>query len=149
MLTWLRHGWTIGQRRGYFQLVVEAIETSKGGVGYRPAWEQILDVAKSALSDEERKSLAPIWAPLDNVAPLPMAKGPGRLWEVDYLLKQVENGFGRRDFANGKMMYAAATCATKDQCRNRSQSGRIAARRLCPGRIRRRRRYGSCLSCHR
>lgn len=111
MLNWIHDGWSLDQRRRYFQSVVEAMQSSKGGVGYAVYWRQILDIAKQALSDEDQTSLAAIWAPVDVVEELPKPQGPGKLWELDYLLNRVSQGFGKRDFENGKKMYAAATCS--------------------------------------
>jgi putative heme-binding domain-containing protein len=112
MLTWLKSGWDMDQRQRFLQLVVEAIETSKGGNGYLVAWNQILDLAKSSLSADEQKTLSPLWAELDKVEPLPVPQGPGRIWEMDYLLQKIESESGPRDFENGKKMYAAAQCIT-------------------------------------
>ena len=110
MLNWLRSGWTLDQRKRYFALVVEAMQTSKGGAGYRPAWQHILDTSRETLTEKEKDALQSIWAPLENIAPIPSPKGPGRLWQADYFLKKVENGFGKRDFENGHKMFAAAGC---------------------------------------
>ncbi|MCB1121523.1 MAG: c-type cytochrome, partial [Verrucomicrobiae bacterium] len=112
MLLWLKKGWSLDQRRRYFELIVDAIQTSKGGNGYETFWKQILDLARNDLSPEELERFSTIWAPLDQVQPLPEPEGPGRLWELDYLMSRIEKGIQGRDFENGKMMYAAATCST-------------------------------------
>ena len=98
MLNWIRDGWSLNQRRRYFHSVVEAMQSSKGGKGYAVYWRQILDIAKQVLSESEQEPLAPIWAPVDVVEALPKPQGPGKLWELDYLLNRVSQGFGKRDF---------------------------------------------------
>lgn len=112
MLNWIKDGWSLGQRRRYFENVVDAMQSSKGGVGYSVYWRQILEIARQGLSAGEELDLAEIWAPIEVVHELPKPEGPGKLWELDYLLDRFSTGFGSRDFENGKKMYAAATCAT-------------------------------------
>lgn len=110
MLNWITTGWTLAQRQRYFGLVIEAINTSKGGKGYKFYWEQILETAQHALSDKESEKLAILWEGLKADEPLPVPQGPGRIWELDYIAKCLEKGFGERDFQNGKTMFAAASC---------------------------------------
>ncbi|MDG2169149.1 MAG: c-type cytochrome [Opitutales bacterium] len=112
MLTWIKDDWSQSQRERYFQSIVDAMLLSKGGKGYQVYWEQILSVAKEALSPGEVKELSSIWAPIDMVVPLPAPEGPGKIWEMDYLLERIAEGFGKRDFENGKKMYSAANCIT-------------------------------------
>ena len=110
MLNWIDNGWTLAQRQRYFGLVIEALNTSKGGKGYRFYWEQILETAQNALSDMESEKLAILWEEIKEDEPLPVPQGPGRIWELNYFSSRVKNGFGDRDFQNGKTMFAAASC---------------------------------------
>ena len=71
-----------------------------------------MDLARNALTEEENDLLAPLWAPLNSIQEIPVAKGPGRIWEMDYLIDRISDGFGKRDFENGRKMYAAANCAS-------------------------------------
>ncbi|MCZ6675591.1 MAG: c-type cytochrome [Verrucomicrobia bacterium] len=112
MLNWIKGDWSLKQRKRYFKLVVDAMQTSKGGKGYQTYWGQILDSAKANLSKRELRLLSREWAKIDEQEPLPEPKGPGRIWELDYMLQQIQNGLGSRDFKNGRKMYAAATCKT-------------------------------------
>ena len=109
-LNWVEDGWSDSQRKRYFELTVDAIQNSRGGNGYQTFWKQTLDTARSGLSDVERQNLASIWAPLETVEEIPKAEGPGRIWTLDYLVDRISEGFGSRDYANGKRMYAAASC---------------------------------------
>lgn len=112
MLNWIEEGWTLEQNRRRFRLIVDAMQRSKGGNGYIPGWRTILDTAKSRLPEREMEILAAEWLPLDAIEPLPQPEGPGRIWELDYLIQRLEKGFGLRDFEKGQSMYAAATCVT-------------------------------------
>ncbi len=112
MLNWIESGWSLGQRKRYFELVVDAIKTSKGGNGYPVFWDQILETAKSQLSEDETRALSDLWQGLTVVVERPKPVGPGKLWTREYLSERVAAGFGKRDFENGKTMYAAASCLT-------------------------------------
>ncbi len=109
-LNWIRDGWSIEQRRRYFQLVSEAIGSSRGGNGYVPFWQQTLDTARSNLSPDEIAALSNEWAGLEAEPALPEPEGPGRIWDLDYLVDRVGEGLEERDFENGKKMFAAANC---------------------------------------
>lgn len=112
MLLWIKDGWSLSQRKRFFQLMVDAMNTSKGGKGYAVFWKQILDIARQALTEAEMGVLSPVWESVDKVQPLPMPDGPGRIWEMAYLLDRLEQRVGKRDYDNGKKMYAAASCIT-------------------------------------
>lgn len=112
MLNWIEDGWSLGQRKRYFELVVDAIKTSKGGNGYPAFWDQILETAKGQLSEDETRALSYLWEGLTVVVEIPKPKGPGKLWTREYLSERIASGFGNRNFENGKTMYAAASCLT-------------------------------------
>lgn len=61
MLTWIHDGWKPDQRKRFFELVVDARLSSMGGKGYQIYWEQILVLARNALTGEEYDLLAPLW----------------------------------------------------------------------------------------
>jgi putative heme-binding domain-containing protein len=122
MLNWISEDWTMAQREQYFSLVIDAIRNSQGGKGYLTYWEQILNAAKASLSEQERNRLSGLWEGLDETIVLPTPKGPGRIWEFDYLMDRIKKGFGQRKFENGKKMYAAASCLS---CHAMNEDGGI------------------------
>lgn len=127
MLNWIEGGWSISQRKRYFELVVDAVRTSKGGNGYPAYWDQILETAKSQLSEDETRALSDLWKSLTVVVEIPKPKGPGKLWTREYLSERIASGFGKRDFENGKTMYAAASCLS---CHVMKDEGGIAGPNL-------------------
>lgn len=112
VLNWIEAGWSFEQRQRYFRLVVEAMQTSKGGNGYIPFWQKTLDTARSSLTTKERDLLASEWVVLESIEAVPEPEGPGRIWEMDYLVDHIGKGFGSRDFLNGRKMFTAASCMT-------------------------------------
>jgi putative heme-binding domain-containing protein len=127
MLNWIKDGWSLDQRKRYFSLAVDAVKTSKGGNGYVIFWDQILETAKSNLSVSEADSLSGILEGLEVVVEIPKPKGSGKIWELAYMSSLVSNGFGVRDYENGKKMYAAASCLS---CHVMNEEGGIAGPNL-------------------
>jgi len=123
VLNWMESGWSGEQRRRYFRLVVDALQSSKGGKGYSINWGQILDTAKKGLTPSEYQRVSGEWVALENKEPLPKPNGPGRIWELDYLVERVRAGFGPRDFDNGERMFAAASCLS---CHGMQGKGGVA-----------------------
>ncbi len=110
VLNWVDDGWTEDQHRRYFRLIEDALQTTRGGNGYSNYWNQILDTAKERLPESAKQSLSKEGSVLDSGEVPPIPEGPGRLWELDYLLDRLGDGFGERSFLNGERMFAAASC---------------------------------------
>ena len=49
---------------------------------------------------------------LDVLSDIPQPKGPGKRWDMEEALEVVENDSTKRDFENGKNMFAAALCSS-------------------------------------
>ncbi len=106
----VQFGWTLEQRKEYFDWLAQA-RTRSGGASYQGFIDNIRKDALENASEAERKalegevSLAPVPA-----ATLPKPKGPGRDWTLSDLLALAEGGLSGRNFENGKRTFAAARC---------------------------------------
>ena len=108
----MRYGWTLDQRRVYFEWFNEALKRS-GGASYQGFINNIRTEALANVSEAEKKALAStIIAPPPEPEDLPKPKGPGHKWELSEVVKFADQGLQARDFANGQKMYAAAQCAS-------------------------------------
>ncbi|MHB1426021.1 MAG: c-type cytochrome [Gemmataceae bacterium] len=106
----LRDGWTMEQRKIYFQWLNEAHNHS-GGASYQGFLNNIEKEALDNATDAERLAIesAGLRKPF-KMKELPKPKGPGRDWKLDELVKFAEPKLRGRDFKNGQKMYAAARC---------------------------------------
>jgi putative heme-binding domain-containing protein len=115
MLLWLADRWTPEQSRRYFQLLADAVVSSKGGHRYAEFWNRIREAALARIPETERAAFAAVGAessltPADASVRAP--KGPGREWSVEEALDRVNARLSGRDFENGKAMYSATGCVT-------------------------------------
>ena len=113
MLIWAREGWTRDLRTRYFQLIADGMGHSKGGHWYRDFWERTRKHALAAVPGNLRERMKAIRAgesPVIDPRKLPKARGPGREWTTEAVLAELKEGLKGRDFANGKRMFAAASC---------------------------------------
>ncbi len=107
----LRRGWTIDQRRAYFQFLNEAAKAS-GGASYPGFMRNIRDEALANCSDAERIALQEITGesydpvPDFEIAPI---RGPGRTWTIAEAQKSA-NRFKEASFERGRSLYFAAAC---------------------------------------
>jgi putative heme-binding domain-containing protein len=106
----LRDGWTMEQRKFYFQWLGDARKYS-GGASYQGFLNNIEKDAFENASDTERLAIeaAGLRKPF-KMKELPKPKGPGQDWKLDALVKFAEPKLKGRDFKNGQKMYAAARC---------------------------------------
>jgi putative heme-binding domain-containing protein len=121
MLIWVREGWTDDLRARYFQLIADGLAHSKGGYWYRDFWERTRKHALEAVPAGLRERLEGIRsAAKKEIDPkaLPRAKGPGREWTTDAVLAELKEGLKGRDFANGRTMFAAASCVVCHRVRD-------------------------------
>jgi putative heme-binding domain-containing protein len=105
----LRDGWTLEQRKVFYQWVNQAKQRSGGNsyLGFinnleKDAWENTSDVERLAIE------AAGLRKPFQ-VKALPAPIGPGRDWKLADLLA-LESRLKGRDFKNGQRAYAASRC---------------------------------------
>ncbi len=106
----VRDGWTMDERKFYFQWLGDA-RLHSGGASYQGFLNHIEKEAFDNATDAERLVIeaAGMRKPF-KVKVLPKAKGPGRDWKLDELVKFAEPKLKGRDFKNGQTMFAAARC---------------------------------------
>jgi putative heme-binding domain-containing protein len=107
----VRSGWSIDQRRAFFQFLNEAGKKS-GGASYPGFLRNIRDEALGFCTDAERVALQDLTG--ENYDPVPdfpikPIVGPGREWSVDEA-KSKANRFREADFENGRSLYFATGC---------------------------------------
>jgi len=107
----MRYGWTLEQRRQYFEFLNKA-EQRSGGASYKGFIQNIRKEALANASPAERKLLeASIEPPPVNKEELPKPIGPGRDWTTEDVVSLVKKaGLRGRNFERGKRTYAAAKC---------------------------------------
>ncbi|MEM8668901.1 MAG: hypothetical protein AAGG48_15380 [Planctomycetota bacterium] len=110
-LSQVRGGWTIEQRRDYFEFLNEAARTS-GGASFPGFMKNIRQEALGNCSDEERLALQDITG--ESYDPLPDFKiapvqGPGRAWKTDEAIR-LAGRFRNADFESGRGLYFSANC---------------------------------------
>jgi putative heme-binding domain-containing protein len=116
MLRGVSKGWTPALQRQYLKLIDQAMTSSRGGNMYYGAWQMIREEFIAHLPPGDRKTLAGlVETPVNEAltAELPSAVGPGATWTVYWAWERLEsdpNGLKRRNFENGRKMFAAATC---------------------------------------
>ena len=108
-------GWTLDQRKRYFQWFYDAMSRS-GGRSYVSFIDQIRRRALENVPEREQEALADLVVEFTQTgvdfASLPQPEGPGQNWTM----REVRDLFDDevlqlpRDFENGKRMYAAALC---------------------------------------
>lgn len=105
-------GWTPPLRREYFSWFIKAADY-RGGASFRGYVENIRTESIATLSDAEKNQLGELLegkgepAPSVAVEPRQFVKA----WTVDELTPYVESHLKGRDFANGRKLFAAASCA--------------------------------------
>ena len=111
MLRNLKKGWTMEQRRAFFEFLNVAAKAS-GGASFPGYMENIRAEALANLSDKEREALADITG--ENFNPMPdfeiaMPKGPGQAYTLESAMKAVSLP-GKADFEHGRSMFFATSC---------------------------------------
>ncbi|WDQ16414.1 c-type cytochrome [Rhodopirellula sp. P2] len=106
-----KEGWNLDLRRQYLAWFNE-MATARGGMSFGGFLDNIKKVTVDGLSDADKKSLADVLAKPKQTDEAPA--GPPREfvkeWKVEDLVEVVSDEGHRPDFANGKAMFAAATC---------------------------------------
>src|SRR5690606_35866193 len=106
----VKDGWTLDERRKYFQFLRNAAK-SQGGNSFagflknidREAFENASAEAQTQISNAGLRP--PFGAP-----ELPKPAGPGQDWTVDQVVELANSKLKDRSFENGKKMFAAARC---------------------------------------
>jgi putative heme-binding domain-containing protein len=106
----MRFGWTLDQRKIYFNWFNGALKRN-GGASYQGFINNIRKEALANVSESEKKALAATTlAPPPKLSELPKPKGPGHKWTLGELVSASQTGLRERSFENGKRMFAAARC---------------------------------------
>jgi putative heme-binding domain-containing protein len=106
----VHEGWTMEQRRFWFQWLSDARQKS-GGASYQGFINNTEKDAFDNASDADRLAIEALglrkpYKPKE----LPKVMGPGREWTLDDLVKFAEPRMKGRNFKNGEKMFAAARC---------------------------------------
>jgi len=106
----LKTGWTLDQRKRYFQFLNKARGWS-GGASYGGFINNIDKDAYDNATDTERLAVeaAGVRKP-PKLKELPKPKGPGHDWTLADLISQTGASQTGRNFANGQRAFAAARC---------------------------------------
>lgn len=107
----LKENWTLEDRVAYFKWFQKAAKWS-GGNSYRKFLQNIDDEAYLNMPEPLRIAIEAAGGRIPfAVAELPKAKGPGKVWTLEEVLKLAEEKLKRgRNFENGKKMFAATRC---------------------------------------
>lgn len=109
----VRYGWTLAQRRQYFEFFREAAE-HPGGESYAGFLENIREAALENCSTAERNAVADLTGGdlvPDRGFDITPPRGPGRLWNVAEALAVVGEELRGRSFTSGRNLYYATSCA--------------------------------------
>ncbi len=107
----LKTGWTIDQRKAYFDAINEA-QTKSGGNSYRKFIANIDRDAFNNASISEQLAIEALGARKPYIPPpLPKPQGPGKDWTLDEVLALTDGKpLKGRNFKNGEKMFAATRC---------------------------------------
>ena len=107
----LKTGWTLEQRKAYFDQLVIAREKS-GGNSYRKFLQNIDNDAFNNATEAERLAIEALGARKPYQPPeLPKPQGPGQDWTLEGILATIgDQPLKGRNFENGEKMFAAARC---------------------------------------
>jgi len=110
----LRNGWTLSQRRAYYEFLQYA-EKKPGGASYAGFINNIRKEAMANTSNAELKQLTDVTGKTVKGAPdlakLPRPKGPGKDWKLEEVVDLAAKKMRKRNFENGKKAYQAVLCA--------------------------------------
>lgn len=106
----LKEGWTLAERKAYFDWFDRA-RTWSGGASYQGFLRNIEREAFENASERERLAIEAFGARKAYKPPeLPKPAGPGRDWTKADLIGLAEHGIKDRNFENGQKMFAATRC---------------------------------------
>ncbi len=108
----VQSGWTLDQRKKYFQFLIDASKHS-GGNSYAKFLAQFRDDAIATLTQSEKIVLEPVIsvsllsAPIESTPPV----GPGRKWTTSDIVNTVNTRMRGRDFKRGQNLFHATSCS--------------------------------------
>jgi putative heme-binding domain-containing protein len=107
----LKTGWTLDQRKAYFNWFLKAANY-KGGNSLKGFFKIMRDDAIATLTPAEKTSLKPLLdvVPEAQAASVQPPRPFVKKRTLDELLPMVEKGLKNRDFERGRAMFAAANC---------------------------------------
>lgn len=107
----VRSGWTLDQRKAYFQWFQKA-RGWKGGASYEKFLINTANDAYALCNDQERFTLEALGVrkPVPVPKTLPAPDGPGRKYTTEEIAAWVPERLKDRNLERGKKMYAAARC---------------------------------------
>ncbi|MFO0960605.1 MAG: c-type cytochrome [Isosphaeraceae bacterium] len=107
----VKDGWSLPQRKAYFQWLADARKRWSGGASFQGFLRNIDNDAFANATDAERLAIEATGArqPYQPKA-LPQPAGPGQAWTVDSVMEQVNAGLKGRNFKNGEKSFASARC---------------------------------------
>ena len=107
----MKEGWTLDQRRFYFQWLHDARQKWNGGASFQGFLNNMDRDAFENASESERLAIEATGARQPfRVKELPKAAGPGHDWTLDEILADVPSKLKGRNFKNGEKTFAAARC---------------------------------------
>jgi putative heme-binding domain-containing protein len=112
MLRNVKEGWTMAQRRRYFQFFIDAAK-KPGGNSYGKFLTQFREDALATCTPAETTVLDSLTgqsllsAPFTSTPP----KGPGRVWTVNEALATIEKGDQKPNYDAGRNLYHATSCS--------------------------------------
>jgi putative heme-binding domain-containing protein len=116
-LRMLKTGWTKETRTAYFEWLLRAEGTYKGGASFAKFVENIRRDAEATISPEEKTALADLLArkpepkaPLADLASFFVGRGMVKNWTLEELAPAAEKGLTGRNFANGRKVFTAVGC---------------------------------------
>jgi putative heme-binding domain-containing protein len=111
----LKEGWTPDLQNAYFEWFLKAANY-RGGASFAKFIQFIRDDAVASLSDEQKQQMSELLArkpvvksALENLGEVFVGRTPTE-WKLDELSKSAKTGLVKRDFTNGKKMFAASGC---------------------------------------
>jgi putative heme-binding domain-containing protein len=122
-------GWTPALQQEYMRWFDSAFR-HKGGYSYAGFIEGIRSGALAHVPKDRMDAYRKLSgesvsqnASMGLSAGMRQPKGPGRTWTVKEAMKELQDGLGRRDFENGRAMFASTLCAS---CHIMRGSGGVA-----------------------
>jgi putative heme-binding domain-containing protein len=116
-LRMLKVGWTKETRTAYFEWLLRAAGSFRGGASFAKFVENIRRDAEATITPEEKTTLAGLLArqpeakqPLADLASFFASRGAPKAWTLDELAPKAEPGMKGRNFANGRKVFTAVGC---------------------------------------
>lgn len=106
----VKNGWTMEQRRAYFEWFHRALRDYSGGASFKPYLKNIRKDAVATLTGEERQQLAPLLADQPATTFQPRPREFVKEWTLADLEPALSQLTAKRSFARGKQAFMDAQC---------------------------------------